>query len=264
MIGTIHWKVNRGEEAAMAGSLDESVQRWGVLIGSPNTTVEIEFPRMCPSDVTLHYVRMPTDGNIADNDLFEGVVQRTTAGIPAAIDSIMTAEPDHLVLGFGSPGFFAGLDGEQALIDSYVERAGGVGITIPSQSCRRALEVLEVKRLAVMGSYQPAGARRVREYFEAAGYDIVKEGFQGHGSGTEAARMTRHELARALYEMDGPDVDAILQLGVNMPAVEPADAVEQVIGKPVLSVNAVTFWNALRGRGIPTRAAGAGTLLRDH
>ena len=170
----------------MAGSFEDAVQRWGVLVGSPNTTVEIEFPRMCPSDVTLHYVRMPTDGNIADNDLFEGVVQRTTAGIPAAIDSIMTAEPDHLVLGFGSPGFFAGLDGEQALIDSYVERAGGVGITIPSQSCRRAFEVLEVKRLAVMGSYQPAGARRVREYFEAAGYDVVKEGFQGHGSGTEA------------------------------------------------------------------------------
>jgi maleate isomerase len=49
-----------------------------------------------------------------------------------------------------------------------------------------------------------------------------------------------------------------------MPAVEPADAVEQVIGKPVLSVNAVTFWNALRSRGIRTKSTGAGTLLRDH
>src|ERR1700752_366988 len=122
----------------MAGSFEESVQRWGVLVGSPNTTVEIEFPRMCPSDVTLHYVRMPTDGNIADNDLFEGVVQRTTAGIPAAIDSIMTAEPDHLVLGFGSPGFFAGLDGEQALIDSYVERAASASPSRRSHAAGRS------------------------------------------------------------------------------------------------------------------------------
>src|SRR3954453_21001504 len=68
------------EEAAMTGCFEDAGQRWGVLVGSPNTTVEIEFPRMCPPDVTLHYVRMPTDGNIADNSLFEGVVQRTTAG----------------------------------------------------------------------------------------------------------------------------------------------------------------------------------------
>jgi maleate isomerase len=238
--------------------------RWGVLVGSPNTTVEIEYPRMCPSNVSLHYSRMLTDGNIGSNALFEGVVKRTIESMPAAIESVVTAEIDHLILGFGSPGFFAGLAGEPALISSMREQAGGVGVTIPSESCRRALEILGVKRLAVMGSYQPLGAQYVRDYFEAAGFDIVKEGFQGHGSGTSASRMSRHDLARDLFEMDSSDVDAILQLGVNMPAVAPADAVEQVIGKPVLAVNAVTFWHALRSSGIDYQMTGAGTLLADY
>jgi maleate isomerase len=242
----------------------QASQRWGVMVGSPNTTVEIEFPALCPPGITLHYARMVTDGDISDNDHFEAVVERTTAGIPAAIDSLVTAEVDHLILGFGSPGFFAGLQGEADMIRSYSEGGGGIGITSPSESARKALEALQVRRSAVMGSYQPLGAAKVRDYFSGAGFDVVKEGFQGHSSGTSASRMTNHELARSLYDMDGPDVEAILQLGVNMPAVRPADAVEQVIGKPVLAVNAVTFWHALRSKGFTHQLPGAGTLLADH
>jgi len=104
---------------------------------------------MCPPDITLHYVRMPTDGNIADNDLFEGVVQRTTAGIPAAIDSIMTAEPDHLVLGFGSPGFFAGLDGEHAA------RPEGIRVARAILSLRRRGRQKSAGDRAEYGENQP-------------------------------------------------------------------------------------------------------------
>ncbi|MEV6925180.1 hypothetical protein AB0M46_11850 [Dactylosporangium sp. NPDC051485] len=241
-----------------------SARRWGVLIGSPNTTVEIEYPRLCPQDVTLHYSRMYTGSDIGSNDRFEGVVVQTMDSMPAAIDSLVTAEVDRVILGFGMPGFYVGLDREPELIESMSTRAGGVPVTIPPESCRRAFEALGVKRIAVMGSYQPLGAQRVRDYFEAAGYDVVKEAFQGHGSGTAASYMSSKELARAMFDLDGPDVDAILQLGVNMPAVEPAHAVEQVIAKPVLAVNAVTFWNALRVSGIDTRVPGAGTLFWDH
>jgi len=37
-----------------------------------------------------------------------------------------------------------------------------------------------------------------------------------------------------------------------------------VVGKPVLAINAVMLWHALRARGIEDRLFGFGSILREH
>jgi len=36
------------------------------------------------------------------------------------------------------------------------------------------------------------------------------------------------------------------------------------MGKPVLAINAITIWHALRNNGIADRIRGFGTLLAEH
>jgi len=43
-----------------------------------------------------------------------------------------------------------------------------------------------------------------------------------------------------------------------------ADEAERWLDKPVLAINAVTLWHALRANGISDQFHGAGMLLRDH
>jgi maleate isomerase len=43
-----------------------------------------------------------------------------------------------------------------------------------------------------------------------------------------------------------------------------ADEAERWLGKPVLAINAVTLWHALRASGIADQRRGFGSLLRDH
>ncbi|MGJ8686573.1 MAG: maleate cis-trans isomerase family protein, partial [Spongiibacteraceae bacterium] len=69
------------------------------------------------------------------------------------------------------------------------------------------------------------------------------------------------ELVR---KIDGDDVDLILQAGTNLHFVELAAQLEQELGKPVLAINAITFWHALRNNGIPDRIKGFGSLLAEH
>ena len=45
--------------------------------------------------------------------------------------------------------------------------------------------------------------------------------------------------------------------------VEVADQAERWLGKPVLAVNAVCLWHALRALGIDDRFTGYGTMLRE-
>jgi maleate isomerase len=65
-------------------------------------------------------------------------------------------------------------------------------------------------------------------------------------------------------QVDGDDVDAILQAGTNLYFAPLADALEKELGKPVLAINTITWWHALRSNGISDRMDGFGSLLREH
>jgi maleate isomerase len=71
------------------------------------------------------------------------------------------------------------------------------------------------------------------------------------------------EIRAALLELDGPDIDALVQLGTALPTVAVAAEAERWLGKPVLAVNAVTYWDALRRCGIEDRVYGHGRILEE-
>jgi maleate cis-trans isomerase len=48
-----------------------------------------------------------------------------------------------------------------------------------------------------------------------------------------------------------------------MHTIAQVDELERLLGKPVLTANAVTVWEGLRIAGIACRAAGLGTLFED-
>jgi maleate isomerase len=83
-------------------------------------------------------------------------------------------------------------------------------------------------------------------------------------SATAIADVGEDDLRRVLRDLDGPDVDAIVQAGTNLSMVRLADEAERWLGKPVIAINAATFWHALRACGLSDRFAGYGSLLREH
>ena len=54
------------------------------------------------------------------------------------------------------------------------------------------------------------------------------------------------------------------QCGTNLSMVSLADEAERWLHKPVIAINAATWWMALRDNGITDQIRGAGSLLREH
>ena len=77
------------------------------------------------------------------------------------------------------------------------------------------------------------------------------------------AQVSLADIRIALKELDGPDVEALLQVGTALPTVAVAAEAERWLGKPVLAVNAVTYWHALRQCGIEDRVYGYGRVLEE-
>ena len=70
-------------------------------------------------------------------------------------------------------------------------------------------------------------------------------------------------LRTTLRDLDGSDVEAIVQVGTNLSMVELAAATEQVLDKPVIAINAVTYWDALRRIGVEDKIYGYGRTLEQ-
>lgn len=58
-------------------------------------------------------------------------------------------------------------------------------------------------------------------------------------------------------------LDAVVQCGTNMGMLNIIDRLETVTGVPILAINPVLFWYALRENGIDDPVVGGGRLLRD-
>lgn len=91
----------------------------------------------------------------------------------------------------------------------------------------------------------------------AVTYTPFCDNHPGTGDAEETTRA-------ALVELDGPDIDAILQVGTDLVMARVADEAERWLGKPVLAANPTMLWHALRTKGIPDQIKGFGTLLREH
>ena len=121
-----------------------------------------------------------------------------------------------------------------------------------------------MRRIAAFSPYQPVADRQVKRFFEEAGFEVVRVTGLRCKSATAIADVGEEELRGVLRDLDGPDVDAIVQAGTNLSMVRLADEAERWLGKPVIAINAATFWHALRACGISDRFAGYGSLLREH
>jgi maleate isomerase len=241
-------------------------KKFGVIAPSTNTSVQPEFDSMRPVGVTNHFSRItiPDDPVNSDED-FLALIDNIRAAIMDSIDSVMTCSPDHLVMGMSAETFWGGIEGSLAFEERIREQSGGLPVSAGSTSCREALEAFGAKNIAVFSPYQPIADKQVGTYFAEAGFSVKRITGLRCPTATSIAEVRMDRLNDLVIdELDGGDVDAIVQVGTNLSFVRGADALERKLGKPVIAINAATLWHALRSDGITDRFDGLGSLLREH
>lgn len=240
--------------------------KFAVIVPSTNTVVEHDFNAVRPHGVTFHTGRMYIENPaLASDEDFEALLEQIRASIGVSVRDVMTAAPDYLVMGMSAETFWGGVEGNSAFEKRMTDAAGGLGVSTGASACREALRRFGARRIAVLSPYQAVADAMVTRFFEEAGFEVVR--FKGLRcpTATAIASVPERELICVLRdELDGPDVDAIVQVGTNLSMLRLADEAERWLGKPVLAINAATLWHSLRANGFEDRFHGFGSILRDH
>ncbi|WP_376098136.1 arylmalonate decarboxylase [Roseomonas sp. CCTCC AB2023176] len=239
-------------------------RKFGVIAPSTNTVVQPDLEAMRPHGVTNHTSRIFTpNAGAVSNETFRAGAEIIAANVADAVRSVMTCAPDYLVMGMSAVTFFDGKPGCDHFIRS-VEEVAGIGVSVGSESCRAALEAYGgVKRIAILSPYWPAMNTEVARYFGDVGFTVTRDIALRCTSWTAIAEVTEARCIEALRELDGDDVDAIVQVGTNLSMVRLAPYAELWLGKPVIAINTATYWHALRTNGIADRMDGFGRLLSE-
>jgi maleate isomerase len=239
---------------------------FGVVAPSTNTSVQPEYDDFRPRGVTNHFARIdiPNDPVHSDAD-FDQLMKNIRGSLEEAIARVITCEPDAIIMGMSSETFWDGLDGSKKLQERS-EKISGRPVVMGSDACQAALKTYgsSIKRLGIITPYFPIGDNQVRKFFTDCGFEVVNLVGLKCTSPVNIARVTEEEMRDAFVAVDGPDVDALVQVGTNLACAKVAAHGEFWLKKPVLAINTATYWYALRQNGITDQIEGFGSLLADH
>ncbi len=228
--------------------------RIGLLVPTGNSVMEPEFAAMAPAGVTAHANRVELK-DVTPESLaaMEGDVERAARQI---------AQTRVGVVCFGcTSGSFVGGQGYDARLIAKMEAASGVTTTTTTTAVVRALGAFGVSRLALATPYTDAVTELEVAYLAANGIEVVS--WQGGGI-VEVADIQdcdpRVAFARA-KAVDRPEAEAVFISCTGFRTVEVIAALEEDLGKPVISSNQASFADCLRLLGVGDAMPGWGSLF---
>lgn len=238
--------------------------KFGLLGPSTNTIVQPDMDDLRPVGVTNHYGRIEIPGmSVASDEDFLRLVQLIQDNTLHAIDVLKTCEMGAMVMGMSATTFWNGRKGAEEYLKVLQERAG-VPVSCGSFSVEAALNAYGAKRVAFLSPYFDVANAQVRRFLEDCGFTVVRDIALKRPSPVQIAHTTDAMCRQAILQLDGDDVDAIVQVGTNLSMVRLAAAAELFLGKPVIAINTATYWHGLRSAGFPDRKDGFGTLMSHH
>lgn len=238
--------------------------KFGVLGPSTNTIVQPDFDDLRVPGVTNHYSRIVVqNANAISNETFMAGTLEISQNTVEAVKGVMTCSPNYLVMGMSAVTFYGGAEGA-AKWKKNIEDVAGVDLCTGSLSLIEAFKAYGgIRRIAFVSPYYPVANEQVTNFMSDYGIEVKRDVCLQCPSWTAIAEVPETQLRKVLMDLDGDDVDALVQVGTNLSMIQLADSAERFLGKPVIAINTATYWNALRSNGIMDRKPGFGRLMAE-
>lgn len=240
---------------------------FGIPTPSVNTVVQLEYEALRPAGCANHCegMRVP-DGRPTNPDEGQRFLAMIDAALEDSVERIKTCQPDHIVLGMSAESIWGGGLGAASTIERRIKAiVGDIPVTQAAHAIPAALDALGVTgKIAVIHPYGEMGEPVLRQYFDEIGREVAATRSIQVTSLAEIAHTPVSAMVETVKAVDGDDVAAIIQFGANLPFGRVAAAAEIFLGKPVLAVNVVTYWHALRKEGLFHHVDGWGSLIARH
>lgn len=248
-------------------------RKFGLLIPATNTSMEHELWSILINnqDAGLEGVGLHTSNVITPvpklasaADLLE-YRRQFLAGLKSAVDSALLAQPEYLIMGMSLEHIIYGIDEIRAPMQE-IEAYAGLSFATWHDAAPAALNKFGAKRIGLISPFDATGNKNATKMFEDLGYEVVSTVGFSCAHALHIAHIPDAAKEKAIIDLLQPEknqLDAIVQCGTNMSMLQVTQKLEPILGIPVLGINAVTFWYALRENGFDATLQGCGRLFQE-
>jgi maleate isomerase len=240
-------------------------KRIGLVVPSPNVTVETEMPRILSRATGVEFS-------------FHSSRMRMHAVTPEQLRA-MNAQRERCILEIGDAGvdvvlyaclvaiMATGL-GEHRNIEFAVAEqlaTGGSDAKVLSSAGAlvSALTDLGANRVALVMPYLKPLAEQVVAYLEAEGFEVADRRALEVADNSDVGCIPGERLMDAARSLDLTDVDVlVISCCVQMPSLDLVQKAEDELGLPVISAATAGAYSILRSAGLAVNIPDAGSLLR--
>ena len=250
-------------------------RKFGLVIPATNTSMEHELWSIILANggpgglegVGLHTANVVTPRpQLKTADDLREYKRQFLEGLGAAVDTALLAEPQYMLMGMSLEHILSGLDEVRAPMAA-IETRSGLAWATWHDGIAAALARYGARRIGLLTPFDRRGNESATTMFRDLGYEVVASVGFSCANALHIAHVPDWAKEKAIVELlatPANRLDAVVQCGTNMSLIQISERLEPVVGIPILGINAVIFWYALRENGFEGPLAGGGRLLREH
>jgi maleate isomerase len=240
-------------------AFDTVPTRWriGLIALATDLTSERDFARMVPTpEVAIHAARVA----YANPTTLENL-RRMQPLLSEAAALLLPDEPLDAIAYSCTAASVAIGDG--AVAAAIHAGKPGVPCVTPPAAARAGLRQLGVRRLSILTPYTPAVTAPVGRYFADHGFEVVGLTCLGQEDDRRMARIRPESVVEAALAACDANAEALFISCTALRAAEVAQAIEDRLGRPVVTSNQAMLWHSLRLAGCDMPIPGHGRLTRE-
>lgn len=231
----------------------------GLVVVSASTVPELRYPKVAP-DIGFFASRMMLHG-----DGLEALLEMEQNS-SRAVQELASAGMDSIAYCCMVSGAQRGLAKDREFCDE-MERKWGAPTTSTMLAAAEALRHLGIRRVVLTSPYPHTYHKAESRYLAEAGIETVAASGMGYETAAEFAAVPPEEIHRFALEAwhrSGNTADGLFISCMNFDAMAAAQALEDAIGKPVVTSHSATLWRALALAGVSEPVHGYGRLLAER
>ena len=226
----------------------------GFILMSTDLAAESDMTAMAPEGVATHFTRLKTDDYTTNETLSRHLDFMADAASRIQPDT----RPDVISYSCTSGSIVIGEDRVKQEIRKGAPYAEPMTLVTGVVD---ALNELGAKRLVVGTPYLDEINTAEAEFLVTRGFDLLDIQGLNLETGTEFGCVTPDYWKQFALEIDRPEADAIFLSCGGIRALDVAEEIEELTGKPVITSNQGQMWSCLRRAGIRDEIKGFGQIF---
>lgn len=234
-----------------------TLARIGLIYIASSIVMDAEMAAMAADGVAIHTTRIKLP-----KVTVEGIEEMMNAPqLEEAARLVGSAPIDILCFGGTSASFLHGTAYDRALIAKMKAWVPHCPSTTASTATLAALREVGAGKVALATPYVTPVHERAIRFLSENGHEVVRHANLGIDTDHALAEVPLEKVYDLVLSVDHPEATAIFISCTNFRSAGAIEALEQALGKPVISAVQASFWHCLDVLGVNGARAGYGRLF---